>query len=145
MSATKGFHSLPLRVELLNRLKTMKFEVMTPVQAETLPAMLQGQDVLAQANTGSGKTAAYGLACLQPLNPKLFHVQSLILCPTRELAEQVTQSLRNLAREIGNTKILTICGGVPLSPQIASLEHSAHIVIGTPGRVLKHLQKKTLH
>ena len=107
----------------------MKFDVMTPVQAETLPAMLQGQDVLAQANTGSGKTAAYGLACLQPLNPKLFHVQSLILCPTRELAEQVTQSLRSLAREIGNTKILTICGGVPLGPQIASLEHSAHIVV----------------
>ncbi len=145
MSAVKGFHSLPLRVELLNRLKTMRFDVMTPVQAETLPAMLQGQDVLAQANTGSGKTAAYGLACLQPLNPKLFHVQSLILCPTRELAEQVTQSLRSLAREIDNTKILTICGGVPLGPQIASLEHSAHVVVGTPGRVLKHLQKKTLH
>ena len=145
MSVIKGFGSLPLRVELLNRLEKMGFDVMTRVQAETLPAMLQGQDVLAQANTGSGKTAAYGLACLQRLNPKLFHVQSLILCPTRELAEQVTQSLRNLAREVGNTKILTICGGMPLGPQIASLEHSAHIVVGTPGRVLKHLQKKTLH
>ena len=145
MSDVKGFDSLPLRVELLNRLENMGFDVMTPVQAETLPAMLEGQDVLAQANTGSGKTAAYGLACLQRLNPKSFHVQSLILCPTRELAEQVTQSLRNLAREIGNTKILTICGGMPLGPQIASLEHSAHFVVGTPGRILKHLQKKTLH
>ncbi len=145
MSAIKGFDSLPLRFELLNRLETMGFDVMTPVQAETLPAMLQGQDVLAQANTGSGKTAAYGLTCLQRLDPKAFHVQSLILCPTRELAEKVTQSLRNLAREIGNTKILTICGGMPLGPQIASLEHSAHLVVGTPGRVLKHLQKKTLH
>ena len=81
MSATKGFDSLPLRSELLSRLDAMGFNIMTPVQAETLPTMLLGRDVIAQANTGSGKTAAFGLACLQPLNPKAFHVQSLILCP----------------------------------------------------------------
>ncbi len=145
MSATKGFDSLPLRSELLSRLDVMGFNIMTPVQAETLPTMLLGRDVIAQANTGSGKTAAFGLACLQPLNPKAFHVQSLILCPTRELAEQVAQSLRDLAREIGNTKILTICGGKPLGPQFASLERSAHVIVGTPGRVLKHLDKRSLN
>ena len=145
MTAIKSFDMLPLKPALLNRLRAIGFEAMTPVQAETLPSMLEGRDVLAQANTGSGKTAAFGLACLQRLNPKAFHVQSLILCPTRELAEQVAQSLRNLAREIDNTKILTLCGGVPLGSQIGSLEHSAHVIVGTPGRILKHLQKKTLH
>ncbi|MEE3174051.1 MAG: DEAD/DEAH box helicase, partial [Pseudomonadota bacterium] len=132
MSAN-AFSRLPLKPELLTRLHAMGFAAMTPVQAETLPPLIDGKDVIAQASTGSGKTAAYALACLQRLQPKSFHVQSLVLCPTRELAEQVAQSVRDLAKNIANTKILTLCGGVPLGPQIGSLQHSAHIIVGTPG------------
>ena len=139
------FSQLSLKPQLLSRLQALGFDEMTPVQAASLPGSLDGKDIIAQASTGSGKTAAFGLACLQRLEPKSFHVQSLVLCPTRELAEQVGQSLRDLAKHVANTKILTLCGGVPLGPQIGSLQHSAHLIVGTPGRVLKHLQKGTLH
>ncbi|MAD07427.1 MAG: ATP-dependent RNA helicase DbpA [Gammaproteobacteria bacterium] len=139
------FSELALKPQLLTRLNAMGFDTMTPVQAASLPSLMAGKDVIAQASTGSGKTAAFALACLQRLNSAAFHVQSLVLCPTRELAEQVAQSARDLAKNLANTKILTLCGGVPLGPQIGSLQHSAHIIVGTPGRVLKHLQKGTLH
>jgi ATP-independent RNA helicase DbpA len=117
---------------------------MTQVQAASLPAIIEGRDVLAQAKTGSGKTAAFGLGLLNRLNVKRFRVQSLVLCPTRELADQVAKELRRFARGIHNIKILTLCGGVPVGPQIGSLEHGAHIIVGTPGRVLDHLQKGRL-
>ena len=117
---------------------------MTPIQKESLPSILAGKDVIAQAKTGSGKTAAFGLGLLQSLNVKRFCVQSIILCPTRELADQVAKALRKMARAIHNIKILTLCGGMPLGPQIGSLEHGAHIVVGTPGRIEEHLRKRTL-
>ena len=139
------FSALNLRPELLQRTESMNFAHMTPVQAEALPPALAGKDVVARASTGSGKTAAFALACLQGLENTQFHVQSLILCPTRELAEQVATSFRELAKHLANTKVVTLCGGVAIGPQIGSLQHSAHIVVGTPGRVLKHLQKGTLH
>ena len=139
------FSKLALKPQLLTRLDAMGFDTMTPVQAASLPSLISGKDVIAQASTGSGKTAAFALACLQHLDSSAFHVQSLVLCPTRELAEQVAQSLRDLAKNLANTKVLALCGGVPLGPQIGSLQHSAHIIVGTPGRVLKHLQKGTLH
>jgi ATP-independent RNA helicase DbpA len=139
------FTGLPLRAELQAQLEVIKFNTMTAVQAAALPKILEGRDVVAQASTGSGKTAAFGLGCLQKIDAKAFHVQALILCPTRELAEQVAQTMRSLAAKISNTKILTLCGGVPLGPQIGSLSRSAHIIVGTPGRVLKHLNKQTLH
>ena len=120
------------------------YTAMTPVQAESLPPVLAGQDVIAQAKTGSGKTAAFGIGLLQQLHPRSLAVQALVLCPTRELADQVAKELRRLARCIDNTRILTLCGGIPMGPQLGSLEHGAHIVVGTPGRVLKHLQKKSL-
>ena len=139
------FTGLPLRAELQTQLEVIKFNTMTAVQAAALPKILEGRDVVAQASTGSGKTAAFVLGCLQKIDTKAFHVQALILCPTRELAEQVAQSMRSLAAKINNTKVLTLCGGVPLGPQIGSLSRSAHIIVGTPGRVLKHLNKQTLH
>jgi len=139
------FTGLPLRAELQAQLEVIKFNTMTAVQAAALPKILEGRDVVAQASTGSGKTAAFALGCLQKIDTKAFHVQALILCPTRELAEQVAQSMRSLAAKISNTKVLTLCGGVPLGPQIGSLSRSAHIIVGTPGRVLKHLNKQTLH
>lgn len=117
---------------------------MTPIQQDSLPVVLAGRDLIAQGKTGSGKTAAFGLGVLQALDNSSFQVQTLVLCPTRELADQVAQELRRLARLIPNVKILTLCGGMPLGPQIGSLEHGAHIVVGTPGRIEEHLRKGTL-
>jgi ATP-independent RNA helicase DbpA len=117
---------------------------MTPIQAAALPLALAGHDLIAQAKTGSGKTAAFALPLLANLNARRFAVQALVLCPTRELAEQVTQELRRLARAEDNIKILTLCGGAVVRTQIASLAHGAHIVVGTPGRILDHLARETL-
>lgn len=140
----KPFSTLPLLPVLLNNLESLGYQSMTPVQAESLPLMLKREDVLARAKTGSGKTAAFGLSILHHLNVNHYAVQALILCPTRELAEQVCQVLRRLARLIPNVKILNLSGGVPMTPQLDSLRHSAHIIVGTPGRILKHLDKASL-
>src|SRR4249920_1347642 len=130
------FATLPLPPQVLENLAQLGYMGMTPIQAASLPLALAGHDLIAQAKTGSGKTAAFALALLANLNPRRFAVQSLVLCPTRELAEQVTQELRRLARAEDNIKILTLCGGATMRPQIASLAHGAHIVVGTPGRIL---------
>jgi len=117
---------------------------MTPIQAACLPIVLAGSDVIGQAKTGSGKTAVFGLGLLQTLDPARFSVQALVLCPTRELAEQVGKEVRRLARGVPNVKLLTLCGGKPIGPQKVSLRHGAHIVVGTPGRVLDHLRRGSL-
>lgn len=117
---------------------------MTPIQAQSLPYILKGKDLLAQAKTGSGKTAAFAIGLLHKLETQTYQTQALVLCPTRELADQVSTEIRRMARAIPNTKLLTLCGGKPMAPQLASLEHSPHIVVGTPGRILKHLEKETL-
>ncbi|WP_073586457.1 ATP-dependent RNA helicase DbpA [Vibrio quintilis] len=135
------FSSLPLSPALLQNIDSLGYESMTPIQAQTLPLMLQGKDVIGQGKTGSGKTVAFGLTVLTNLNVKRFRVQTLVLCPTRELADQVAKEIRTLARTIHNIKVLTLCGGMPMGPQIGSLEHGAHILVGTPGRVLDHLNK----
>jgi ATP-independent RNA helicase DbpA len=144
MPETTAFSSLRLQPALLDNLDSLEYRIMTPVQAQSLPHVLDGKDVIAQAKTGSGKTAVFGLGLLEKLDVKRFRVQSLVLCPTRELADQVAKELRRLARAIHNIKIITLCGGVPLGPQIGSLEHGAHIVVGTPGRIEEHLRKNTL-
>jgi len=123
---------------MLANLDALGYTAMTPIQAQSLPVMLKGHDLIAQAKTGSGKTAAFGIALLDPLNPRYFGCQALVLCPTRELADQVAKELRRLARAADNIKILTLCGGVSIGPQIASLEHGAHVIVGTPGRVQEH-------
>jgi ATP-dependent RNA helicase DbpA len=138
------FASLDLHPELLDNLASLGYDSMTPIQAHSLPFALAGKDLIAQGKTGSGKTAAFGLGLLQKLNVKQFRVQSLVLCPTRELADQVAKGLRQLGRSIHNIKILTLCGGTPLYPQAHSLEHGAHIIVGTPGRIEDHLKKGTL-
>jgi len=109
-----------------------------------LPAILQGQDVRAKAKTGSGKTAAFGIGLLDKITVGQFVTQSLVLCPTRELADQVSKELRRLARFTQNIKILTLCGGQAIGPQLESLVHPAHIIVGTPGRIQEHLRKGTL-
>lgn len=139
-----SFSTLSLRQELKDNLITLNYEQMTPVQAQTLPLTLQHKDILAQAKTGSGKTAAFSLTILHHLKVEIYYVQALILCPTRELAEQVSQSLRRYARLMHNVKVLNLSGGLPIRPQVDSLRHGAHIVVGTPGRVEKHLNEKNL-
>jgi len=138
------FSRLPLGPEFLANLQSMDYQVTTPIQAQSLPDILKGKDLLAQAKTGSGKTAAFGIGLLDKLEVRTYQTQALVLCPTRELADQVSNEIRRLARAIPNTKILTLCGGKPMAPQLASLEHDPHIVVGTPGRILKHLGKETL-
>jgi ATP-independent RNA helicase DbpA len=137
------FSTLPLPPNVLANLQQLGYERMTPVQAATLPLALAGKDLIAQAKTGSGKTAAFALPLLANLNPRRFAVQGLVLCPTRELAEQVAQELRRLARAEDNVKIVTLTGGVPIRMQMASLAHGAHAVVGTPGRVLDHLGRES--
>lgn len=143
MSQT-DFSSLKLHADLLENLASLDYHVMTAIQMQSLPHILQGKDVIAQAKTGSGKTAAFALGLLEKLDVKKFRVQSLVLCPTRELADQVAREIRKLARKIHNIKVLTLCGGMPLGPQIGSLEHGAHIIVGTPGRIEDHLAKGSL-
>ena len=141
---TNSFSNLKLHPALLNNLASLGYQAMTPIQKQSLPRILEGKDLIAQARTGSGKTAAFGLGLLQKLDVQQYHVQSLVLCPTRELADQVAKELRRLARAIHNIKVLILCGGAPIGPQIDSLEHGAHVVVGTPGRIEEHLRKGTL-
>jgi len=139
-----NFSSLPLSKDMISNLQKIGYTDMTPIQKEALPLILNNKDIIAQAKTGSGKTAAFGIGILQRLDVKKFFIQSLVLCPTRELAHQVASELRNIAKFTHNIKILTICGGSAFYPQLNSLRHSAHIVVGTPGRVLKHLKKGSM-
>ena len=139
------FATLPLKPELLSNLASMAYHHMTPIQALSLPPVLEGRDVIARGRTGSGKTAAFGLGLLQKLDVKRFRIQTLVLCPTRELADQVAVEIRKLGRAMHNIKVLTLCGGAAIGPQIGSLEHGAHIIVGTPGRIEDHLRKNTLN
>jgi ATP-dependent RNA helicase DbpA len=139
-----SFDQLPLPPATVANLTQLGYTAMTPIQAASLPLALAGKDIIAQAKTGSGKTAAFALTLLANLNARRFAVQALVLCPTRELADQVATEVRRLARAEQNTKVVTLCGGVPLRGQTASLEQGAHIVVGTPGRVMDHLERGSL-
>ena len=139
-----SFSRLALPPAVLANLDSLGYTSMTPVQAAALPPALEGRDLIAQAQTGSGKTAAFGLALLARLDARRLAVQALVLCPTRELADQVTLEIRRLARAEDNVKVVTLCGGVAMRGQAASLAHGAHIAVGTPGRILDHLERETL-
>ncbi len=138
------FASLSLAGSSLDNLTQLGYTQMTPIQAASLPLTLAGRDLIAQASTGSGKTAAFGIPLVEKLNPAQFDAQAMVLCPTRELADQVTQEIRRLARAVGNIKVVTLCGGVALRGQTQSLEHGAHVVVGTPGRIMDHLERGSL-
>ncbi len=139
-----SFSSLALPTPILQTLEHLGFEQMTPVQAQALPLILTGNDLIAQSRTGSGKTAAFGIGLLVPLNPAFLGCQALVMSPTRELAAQTATALRTLARAMPNIKIVTLCGGTPFGPQAASLEQGAHVIVGTPGRIKDHLDRGTL-
>jgi ATP-independent RNA helicase DbpA len=139
-----AFTSLTLEKSFTDNLKDLGYTAMTPIQSQALPPILAGRDVIAQAKTGSGKTAAFGIGVVTAIDTRKFDIQAIILCPTRELADQVGKELRRLARTTPNVKLLSLCGGVPMRPQLASLEFGAHIVVGTPGRIQAHLDKGSL-
>ena len=128
----------------LNNFEQLGYTAMTAIQEQALPKALAGKALIAQAKTGSGNTAAFGIPLLHKLNQRFFGVQGLVLCPTRELANQVAEDLRKLARFQANIKIVVLCGGVGIGPQIGSMEKGAHVVVGTPGRTTAHLRKTTL-
>ncbi len=138
------FSALALDSALLSNLDSLGYQFMTPIQEVSIPLMLEQRDLIAQAKTGSGKTAAFGLGILSQIKASYFATQGLVICPTRELADQVANELRRLARAIPNIKILSLCGGNPMRPQIASLERGAHIVVGTPGRILDHIGRASI-
>ena len=138
------FSSLNLSSALQDNLASLGYLQMTPIQAQSLPLVLDGKDLIAKAKTGSGKTAAFGLGLLAKLDVNRLAVQALVLCPTRELADQVATEIRRLARTLPNVKLVTLCGGTPTAPQSATLGFGAHIAVGTPGRILKHLEQGTL-
>jgi len=144
-STGRSFNELPLSPIMQETLQQLGYLTMTPIQQASLPISLGWHDLIAQAKTGSGKTAAFALPLLTKLNPRCFAVQAMVLCPTRELADQVTQEIRRLARGADNIKVLTLCGGSTMRPQMASLEHGAHIVVGTPGRIMDHLERGSLN
>lgn len=138
------FSALSLAAALHDNLDSLGYREMTPIQEASLPSILDAKDVIGKAKTGSGKTVAFGLGLLSRIDVKRYRIQALVLCPTRELADQVAKELRKLARAIHNLKILTLCGGTPFGPQVNSLEHGAHIIVGTPGRVEEHARKQNL-
>lgn len=142
--ANLSFSSLSLAQEQIANLESLGYLTMTPIQAQTVPLILKGNDIIAKAKTGSGKTAAFGIGLLEKINPRFFGAQALVLCPTRELADQVGKALRKLARSVPNIKIVLLTGGKPFGSQKASLEHGGHVIVGTPGRVQDHLRKSTL-
>ena len=140
----KTFAELSLKPELLKSLNILKFETMTPIQEKSLPLILKGEDLIAQAETGSGKTAAFGLGALQSVNNSNEKMQTLVICPTRELAEQVATEMRRLSSCLPNIQIISLCGGVKESAQEKSLSANPHIAVGTPGRILQLLKKSSL-
>ena len=141
---TQDFSSLNLPQAAIDNLDSLGYKAMTAIQEKSIPLAFKGHDLIAKAKTGSGKTAAFSLPILNKLNIRFFGVQALILCPTRELSSQVAKEIRRLARYQQNIKVVTLCGGQPIGPQIGSLEHGAHIVVGTPGRISDHINKGTL-
>lgn len=139
-----SFSSLALCPEILSNLESLGYQEMTPVQSKSLPYILKNHDIIVKAKTGSGKTAAFGLGILSKVDLQLVEPQAMVICPTRELADQVSKELRRLGRLIPNMRVLTLCGGKPLRIQAESLAHGAHILVATPGRLLDHIEKNTL-
>jgi ATP-independent RNA helicase DbpA len=144
MTSPTAFADLALDPALRPGLDALGYTTLTPIQAQALPVVLDGRDLIAQAPTGSGKTAAFGLGLLQKIDAAAGGTQALVLCPTRELADQVGKHLRKLATGIANLKLSVLCGGIPLAPQLASLTHAPQVVVGTPGRVLELVEKGAL-
>ncbi|MBX2988355.1 MAG: ATP-dependent RNA helicase DbpA [Bdellovibrionaceae bacterium] len=135
------FHSLKISPDLLAVVQELGFERMTEVQAAAIPPLLEGKDLVGQSKTGSGKTLAFALPILEKIDPSRRATQALVLCPTRELCTQVAREIRRLGRRINTLQVLIVSGGQPLGPQISALQKGAHIVVGTPGRLVDLIRK----
>ena len=138
------FEELNIDERILRAVEDMGFEEASPIQANAIPAVLEGRDVVGQAQTGTGKTAAYSIPMLQKIDPDLKKVQAIVLCPTRELAVQVSEEIRKLAKYMSDIKVLPVYGGQEIVKQIKSLKAGVQIVVGTPGRVMDHMRRKTV-
>ena len=141
---TVKFEELNISEPILRAIVEMGFEEASPIQASAIPYIIAGKDIVGQAQTGTGKTAAFGIPLLQSIDPKDRNLQAVVLCPTRELAIQVADEIRKLAIFLHGIKILPIYGGQEISKQIRSLKAGTQIVIGTPGRVMDHMRRKTV-
>ena len=138
------FEDMGLSVDILKAVKYMGFEEASPIQAKAIPLMKEGYDVIGQAQTGTGKTAAFGIPLLEKIDPRNKKLQAVVLCPTRELAIQVAEEIRNLAKYMHGIKLVPIYGGQEIVKQIRSLKSGTQIIVGTPGRVMDHMRRKTI-
>ena len=141
---TLRFDELQLDERILRAVANMGFEEASPIQAQAIPVQMEGRDIIGQAQTGTGKTAAFGIPLLQKVDPKSKKLQAIALCPTRELAIQVADEIRRLAKYMHGVKVLPIYGGQDIVKQIRSLKDGTQIIIGTPGRVMDHMRRKTV-
>ena len=138
------FDELNIDERILRAVEDMGFEETSPIQTQAIPAVLEGIDVIGQAQTGTGKTAAYSIPMLQKINPDVKKPQAIVLCPTRELAVQVAEEIRKLAKYMSDIKVLPVYGGQEIVRQIKSLKAGVQIIVGTPGRVMDHMRRHTL-
>ncbi|MFN3404183.1 MAG: DEAD/DEAH box helicase [Cytophagaceae bacterium] len=138
------FNELPISDEIIQAVEEMGYETPSPIQEKAIPVIYQGKDVIGQAKTGTGKTAAFGIPLIDMVDPKLKKVQGLIMCPTRELALQVNNEIKKLSKYIKGLKTLPVYGGESIEKQISNLKAGVQIVVGTPGRILDHLERKTI-
>ena len=141
---TIRFDELNLDAKILRAVTDMGFEAASPIQAKAIPLEIEGKDIIGQAQTGTGKTAAFGIPLLQKIDPKNKKLQAVVLCPTRELAIQVADEIRNLAKYMHGIKVLPIYGGQEIVKQLRSLKDGVQVIIGTPGRVMDHMRRKTI-
>ena len=141
---TIRFEESGIDERIIRAVKELGFESMSPIQQEAIPAVLSGEDIIGQAQTGTGKTAAFGIPALQLIDPDVKGVQCIVLCPTRELAIQAADEIRKYAKYMHGIKVLPIYGGQDISRQIRSLASNVQIVVGTPGRVMDHMRRHTL-
>ena len=141
---TIRFDELNLDAKILRAVIDMGFEAVSPIQAKAIPLEIEGKDIIGQAQTGTGKTAAFGIPLLQKIDPKNKKLQAVVLCPTRELAIQVADEIRSLAKYMHGIKVLPIYGGQEIVKQIRSLKDGVQVIIGTPGRVMDHMRRKTI-
>lgn len=141
---TIRFEDLELDAKIMRAITDMGFEAASPIQGQAIPLELQGLDIIGQAQTGTGKTAAFGIPLLQKIDPKNKKPQAIVLCPTRELAIQVSEEIRRLAKYMHGVKVLPIYGGQEIGRQIRSLKDGVQVIIGTPGRVMDHMRRKTV-
>ena len=144
MESKISYRNSAIDGRIIRAVEEMGFETMTPIQEQAIPVMLEGRDLIGQAQTGTGKTAAFGIPIIQKIDPEERGLQAIILCPTRELAIQAAEEIRRFAKYMHEVKVLPVYGGQDISRQIRALSKGVQVVVGTPGRVMDHMRRHTL-